>query len=71
MAGYYYINDNAQTNGDHEVHTGSCYWLPQISNRTYLGIFNNGVEAVVAAKLRFPAWKINGCAFCCPESNTD
>ena len=23
----YYVNDNAQPNGDHEVHESGCYWL--------------------------------------------
>ena len=35
----YCVNDNAQDNGDHEVHTYSCSWLPEEKNRTYLGDF--------------------------------
>ena len=25
----YYVNNNAQSNGDHEVHTTGCSWLPK------------------------------------------
>lgn len=71
MAKHYYVNDNAQANDDHEVHTGECSWLPDIANRTYLGFFNNGIEVVAKAKQQFPNWNINGCYYCSPESNTD
>ena len=33
----YYVNKNAQQNGDHEVHTTGCQWLPKSENRIYLG----------------------------------
>ena len=33
----YYVNDNAQPNGDHEVHREGCAWLPRLENRTALG----------------------------------
>lgn len=35
----YYVNKNAQPNGDHEVHTSSCSFLPAEANRLYLGDF--------------------------------
>jgi len=37
----YYVNKNAQTNGDHEVHTETCTWLPDVENRLYLGNFTS------------------------------
>ncbi len=37
----YYVNDNAQSNGDHEVHKEGCTGMPLSSNRTYLGDFSN------------------------------
>lgn len=46
----YYVNDNAQFNGDHEVHQESCPYLPLSQNRTYLGEFSNCKPAVVVAK---------------------
>ena len=29
----YYVNTNAQANGDHEVHTSGCSYLPAPENR--------------------------------------
>lgn len=46
----YYVNDNAQSNGDHEVHTATCNWLPAPQNRTYLGDFTNCHDAVRTAR---------------------
>ncbi len=37
--GIYYVNKNAQSNGDHEVHKSDCAWLPEVENRKYLGWF--------------------------------
>jgi hypothetical protein len=31
----YYVNKNAQDNGDHEVHTSTCSHLPLPANRLY------------------------------------
>lgn len=69
----YYINRNQQPNGDYEVHRYGCDHGALPANQVYLGKFNNGVEAVAAAKQRFPneAATINGCAYCNPEANTD
>jgi hypothetical protein len=36
----YYVNKNAQSNGDHEVHKESCSYLPNLENRIYLGVFS-------------------------------
>lgn len=66
----YYINKNEQANGDHEVHASHCTWLPDADNRVYLGVFNNGIEAVAEAKRRWPGTKINGCYYCSRESHT-
>lgn len=65
---YYYVNKNAQPNGDHEVHidNGSCPTPPDIWNRLSLGYFSNCREAVRAAKLRYYS-TADGCAYCIPE----
>lgn len=70
MYKHYYINHNEQTNGDHEVHHTECAWLPEVQNRTYLGYLGSSFEAIRAASVKFPLWRINGCAHCCPESHT-
>ena len=64
---HYYVNDNAQSNGDHEVHKEGCYWLGLVKSRTYLGLFNSCDGAVRKAKctapgsldtrLRYAAWR--------------
>lgn len=37
----YYVNKNAQPNGDHEVHEATCDHCPSTENRIYLGEFTN------------------------------
>ena len=50
MSIYFYVNSNAQPNGDHEVHRSDCSWLPSAENRVYLGCFSTSREAVNAAR---------------------
>lgn len=64
----YYVNKNAQSNGDHEVHKSTCNWLPKVENRTYLGDFTSCRGAVNAAKKYYS--KVNGCYFCSNECHT-
>jgi len=59
----YYVNNDAQTNGDHEVHHAQCSWLPQ--NRTYLGQHASCQSAVLAAKMFYPS--ADGCYHCSNE----
>lgn len=62
----YYVNDRAQANGDHEVHTEQCTYLP--TYRTYLGNFSRCQEAVVEARKKYR--QSNGCYYCSRECNT-
>lgn len=64
----YYVNDNAQTNGDHEVHRDGCQYLPTPANRTYLGSFDNCSGAVTAAKKHDK--QVNGCYTCSRACHT-
>ncbi len=64
----YYVNDNAQSNGDHEVHKEGCYWLSLVTSRTYLGLFDSCHGAVRKAKGTYP--RANGCAHCSPTCHT-
>lgn len=61
----YYVNKNAQSNGDHEVHKGSCIWLPDVDNRIYLGYFSNCRDAMREAKKYYS--DVDGCYYCCEE----
>ena len=58
----YYVNDNAQSNGDQEVHKKGCYWLSLVSSKTYLGTFDSCHGAVREAQKTHR--KANGCKHC-------
>jgi hypothetical protein len=64
----FYVNKNAQENGDHEVHKSDCSFLPSEENRLFLGSFDNCTDAVNEAKKTDP--KSNGCYFCSKECHT-
>ena len=62
----YYVNKDAQANGDHEVHREGCSYMP--SNKIYLGAFNNCEDAVKAAKGYYS--QVNGCYYCANACHT-
>lgn len=64
----YYMNKNAQSNGDHEVHRIDCSWLPYPENRLYLGEFPSCHGAVREAKKHDPL--ADGCYYCSNECHT-
>jgi len=64
----YYVNKNAQSNGDHEVHKTGCSYMPNVENRKYLGEFSNCNDAVKEAKKTYS--KSNGCYYCSNECHT-
>ena len=65
---HYYVNKNAQSNGDHEVHRDGCSWLPDVLNRIYLGLFSNCHPAVREARKHYT--QVNGCYFCSKPCHT-
>lgn len=69
----YYLNKNRQQNSDFEVHRDDCRYLPSPQNRIFLGQFYGDIDAVLAARQKYPhlANSINGCRFCCRNSDTD
>ncbi len=58
----YYMNKNAQSNGDHEVHESTCSRLPYTENRLYLGDFSSCFAAVREAK-KYDK-DADGCFYC-------
>lgn len=64
----YYVNKNAQSNGDHEVHKSGCSYMPDTENRLYLDDFDNCKDAIEEAKKTYS--KSNGCYYCCNECHT-
>lgn len=65
---HYYVNRQAQANGDHEVHRADCQFLPSEQNRLYLGDFSRCQEAVAEARRHFK--QSNGCFFCSNSCHT-
>ena len=64
----YYVNKNAQSNGDHEVHTTGCKWMPKTENRIYLGSLNSCVPAVQEARKHH--LQVDGCKYCSAPCHT-
>ncbi len=64
----YYVNKTTQPSGDHEVHRGDCYWMPDAVNRMYLGLFNKCEAAVEEAQKTYDT--ANGCFHCSPDCHT-
>lgn len=64
----YYVNKNAQLNGDHEVHVSGCIFMPAPENRIYLGEFSSCKPAVTQAKQHYN--QVNGCYYCCNSCHT-
>lgn len=62
----YYVNNNAQPNGDHEVHVAGCNYFP--TNAMYLGEYGSCVPAV--AKARQTHSRADGCYWCCNPCHT-
>ncbi len=58
----YYVNNNAQHNGDYEVHNEECVYFPSLTNKTYLGEYESCKDAVRAAEKIHR--KVNGCIRC-------
>ncbi len=64
----YYVNQNAQPNGDHEVHREGCDYMPFEHNRTYLGNFESCAPAVREAKKIYAT--SDGCKICSSACHT-
>jgi hypothetical protein len=64
----YFVNKNAQANGDHEVHVPTCAYLPSPGNLQDLGEFDSCFPAVREAKKYYS--KSNGCYYCSRPCHT-
>ncbi|MFW6130939.1 MAG: hypothetical protein ACOC56_07120 [Atribacterota bacterium] len=64
----YYVNKNAQLNGDHEVHKENCSYLPDKKNLICLGSFDNCYDAVREARNHYN--QVNGCYWCANACHT-
>jgi hypothetical protein len=64
----YYVNKNAQSNGDHEVHKPGCSHMPNDENLLYLGTHDTCHPAVTEARKTYP--QSNGCYYCSKACHT-
>ncbi len=64
----YYVNKNAQSNGDHEVHRQGCTFIPLSENRIYLGEHTRCKSAIRKAKEYYN--QVNGCYYCSNDCHT-
>jgi hypothetical protein len=64
----YLVNTNPQPNGDHEVHTTVCAYLPLPAHRQDLGEHATCQSAVALAKRQYPT--ANGCYYCAKACHT-
>ena len=63
----YYVNTYAEANGEHEVHTEVCIWLPERKNRVYLGGFIKSKHALRKAKKYYT--RVKGCYYCSRDAH--
>lgn len=58
----FYLSKIPQINGDYEVHTSNCMFLPKKESRIELGEYYNCGDAIDKASEDHP--NVNGCYFC-------
>lgn len=64
----YYVNDNAQPTGEHEVHRDGCTWLAEIISKTALGYHSSCHGAVSKARTIYS--NVDGCKTCSEDCHT-
>jgi len=63
---FFYLASKTTPFGKYEVHERECALLPEAIDRTYLGPFNNGLEALRRAKEMNS--NVTLCSICCPST---
>ncbi|QZT37387.1 hypothetical protein K5X82_00495 [Halosquirtibacter xylanolyticus] len=61
----YYINNQYQSEGVHEVHTADCPFLPGSIDRRYIGAYKNVDMAIHNAQSEYS--HVESCAYCCKK----
>ena len=66
----YYVNNNAQSSGEREVHKEGvgCPYLPLIISKIDLGEHSTCQSALAKAKLYYH--NVDGCKSCVPECHS-
>jgi len=65
---HYYVNNNDQPSGEHEVHKEDCSFLKIANSKKYLGYYSNCKDAVKKAKETYT--NVDGCYYCCNACHT-
>lgn len=65
MTDHYFVNNNAQPTGEHEVHKEGCTELKKVYSKTDLGYYSNCADAVKKARQIYS--NVDGCYYCIPE----
>lgn len=63
MLNHYYVNKQAQPNGDHEIHKYECTHGADFDNQRELGWFSSDRDALNEALKIYP--QSDGCMYCC------
>lgn len=61
----FYVSDNPDETGMHQIHDEDCIHLPPIFYRKYLGRFDISFEAMETARRYFK--RVKGCQHCTSE----
>lgn len=61
----YFVSKKPLPNGELELHMEHCQYIPNRSNRQYIGYFVSCFDAMDSALKTHE--KMNGCPFCCKE----
>ncbi|SFK59058.1 hypothetical protein SAMN04487936_12021 [Halobacillus dabanensis] len=64
----YFVNQNQQVEGQHEIHVEGCEFLPFEKNLLELGGHTDCSSAIGVARSTFE--EVNGCKHCCPDCHT-
>ncbi|PFA68433.1 hypothetical protein CN378_07535 [Bacillus sp. AFS015802] len=64
----FYVNQNQQSSGEHEVHMEGCDFMPFEKNLLELGGHSSCSSAIEKARETFD--NVNGCRHCAPDCHT-
>ncbi|GAB3646426.1 hypothetical protein GCM10028791_06570 [Echinicola sediminis] len=62
---FFYLTNFLQKDAEHVIHVQGCSEMPEMDSLSYLGPFNNSLEALRTAQKRCD--DANVCAHCCKD----
>lgn len=64
---FYYFNNKVDNHYRHEIHIEDCPYIPELLDRTFIGLESNCKAAISRAKREHPTKDFDGCYYCCIE----